>query len=215
MWRFEGEDKVFYKDQEVPLEKGMATHSSILAWRIPEMEEPGWLQPMGWQSVGHHWRGLACMQGQDKAFYEDLGTSAWAGEGKMGRAWSEAPGQIYSWKEPGSTQGPQSPREPTLSQQGENFWVLLMQGKMKVQNKCHFVLFSLQIWIIWWRRVRVLKKLGFMHSLRKCLFSAYCIAVQSSSVFQSCPTLCNPMDCSTPGLPVHPQLLELTQTHVH
>ena len=32
---------------------------------------------------------------------------------------------------------------------------------------------------------------------------------------QSCPTLCDPMDCSTPGLPVHHQLLELAQTHVH
>ena len=39
--------------------------------------------------------------------------------------------------------------------------------------------------------------------------------VQFSSVTQSCPTLCNPMDCSTPGFPVHHQLLELTQTHVH
>ena len=36
-----------------------------------------------------------------------------------------------------------------------------------------------------------------------------------SSVAQSCPKLCNPMDCSTPGLRVHHQLLELTQTHVH
>ena len=36
-----------------------------------------------------------------------------------------------------------------------------------------------------------------------------------SSVAQSCPTLCNPMNCSTPGLPVHHQLLEFTQTHVH
>ena len=38
---------------------------------------------------------------------------------------------------------------------------------------------------------------------------------QFSSVAQSCPTLCNPMDCSKPGLPVHHQLLEFTQTHVH
>ena len=38
---------------------------------------------------------------------------------------------------------------------------------------------------------------------------------QLSSVTQSCPTLCHPMDCSTPGLPVHHQLLEFTQTHVH
>ena len=36
-----------------------------------------------------------------------------------------------------------------------------------------------------------------------------------SSVAQLCPALCNPMDCSTPGLPVHHQLLEFTQTHVH
>ena len=36
-----------------------------------------------------------------------------------------------------------------------------------------------------------------------------------SSVTQSCPNLCNPMNCSTPGFPVHHQLLELTQTYVH
>ena len=38
---------------------------------------------------------------------------------------------------------------------------------------------------------------------------------QFSSVAQSCLTLCNPMDCSTPGLPVHHQLPKLAQTHVH
>ena len=36
-----------------------------------------------------------------------------------------------------------------------------------------------------------------------------------SSVTQSCPTFCDPMDCSMPGFPVHHQLLELTQTHIH
>ena len=41
------------------------------------------------------------------------------------------------------------------------------------------------------------------------------ISVQFSSIAQSCPTLCNPMNCSTPGLPVHHQLPEFTQTHVH
>ena len=39
-------------------------------------------------------------------------------------------------------------------------------------------------------------------------------SVQFSSAAQSCPTLCNPMDCSMPGFPVHHQLLELAQTHV-
>ena len=40
-------------------------------------------------------------------------------------------------------------------------------------------------------------------------------SVQFSSVTQSCPTLCNPMNRSMPGLPVHHQLSEFTQTHVH
>ena len=41
-------------DQKDLLEKGMATHSSILVWRIPWTEEPSGLQPMGSQRVKHH-----------------------------------------------------------------------------------------------------------------------------------------------------------------
>ena len=40
-------------------------------------------------------------------------------------------------------------------------------------------------------------------------------SIQFNSVPQSCPTLCDPMNCSTPGLPVHHQLPEFTQIHVH
>ena len=49
-------------------------------------------------------------------------------------------------------------------------------------------------------------------------FEMPCLVIaiyQFSSVAQSCPTLCDPMDCSTPGFPVHHQLPELAQTHVH
>ena len=46
-------DPVRSLGQEDPLEKEMATHSSILAWKIPWMEEPGRLQSMGSQRVGH------------------------------------------------------------------------------------------------------------------------------------------------------------------
>ena len=53
------------------------------------------------------------------------------------------------------------------------------------------IVFSTQIWSLW---------IG---------------SVQFSSVAQLCPTLCNHMDCSTPGFPVQYQLLKLTQTHVH
>ena len=47
------ETRVQSLGQEDPLEKEMATHSSILAWKIPWMEEPGRLQSLGSQRVGH------------------------------------------------------------------------------------------------------------------------------------------------------------------
>ena len=54
-------------------------------------------------------------------------------------------------------------------------------------------------------------------SIHQCLFCCliYKVIVQFSSVTQSCPTLHDPMNHSMPGLPVHHQLLEFTQTHVH
>jgi len=51
----EQETRVWSLDQEDPLEKEMATHSSILAWKIPWTEEPGKLQSMGPQKVRHDW----------------------------------------------------------------------------------------------------------------------------------------------------------------
>ena len=99
---------------EDPLKKGMATHSSILTWRIPWTEEPGRLQSMGSQTVEH------------------------------------------------------------------NF-----QIRKGVHQGC---------------------------ILSPCLFNLYS---EFSSVAQSCLTLCDPMNRSTPGLPVHHQLLEFTQTYVH
>ena len=59
-----------------------------------------------------------------------------------------------------------------------------------------------------WVLLRVLFLVAHDH------FSLY-PSVQFSSVTQSCPTLCNPMNRSTPGLPVHHHLLEFAQTHAH
>ena len=58
---------------------------------------------------------------------------------------------------------------------------------------------------------------GFVICSRKHLnkYKTAFSSVQFCSVAQSCPTLCDSMDCSTPGLPVHHQLPKLTQTHVH
>ena len=62
---------------------------------------------------------------------------------------------------------------------------------------------------------------GFLSSIRLNILNGLIApvpgtgSVQFSSVTQSCPTLCNPMNCSMPGLPVHHQLPEFTQTYVH
>ena len=62
-------------------------------------------------------------------------------------------------------------------------------------------------------------KIFWLQASSRILATAYYIPatcqVQFSSVAQSCLTLCDPMDCSMPGFPVHHQLPELTQTHVH
>ena len=51
MW----EIQIWSLGQEDPLEKEMATHSSALTWKIPWTEEPGRLQAVGLQTVGHNW----------------------------------------------------------------------------------------------------------------------------------------------------------------
>ena len=56
MW----ESQVWSLGREDPLEEGMATHSSILAWRIPQAEETGGLQSTVLQTVGHDGSSLAC-----------------------------------------------------------------------------------------------------------------------------------------------------------
>ena len=55
-------------------------------------------------------------------------------------------------------------------------------------------------------------RVWFFHS---CIPRPSLVFSQFSSVAQSCPTLCDPVNSSTPGLPVHHQLPEFTQTHVH
>ena len=119
--------------QEDALEKGMATHSSIFAWRIPWTEEPGGLQSIGSQRVEHNWVINTLYDHiQIKCFWQEYAI------GTLG---------TYS---------------------------IIAQGL------CWFV---------------------------------HCQSV--SSVTQLGPTLCDPMNRSTPGLPVHHHLPEFTQTHVH
>ena len=77
-------------------------------------------------------------------------------------------------------------------------WKILKSRDITLPTKVHFVVISTQ---------SPLSNYFF-------IFIIYC-SVQFSSFAQSCPTLCDPMNHSTPGLPVHHQLPEFTQTHVH
>ena len=78
---------------------------------------------------------------------------------------------------------------------------------------CEIISFTnLFVEVIWYNNDRFLQ--------RQCILqlwgsSALYVSVQFSSVAQSCPTLCDPVNHSTPGLPVHHQLPEFTQTHAH
>ena len=64
---------------------------------------------------------------------------------------------------------------------------------------------------LWWRRL-TMHPCVFMQLF---IFLHHNLSLQFTSVAQSCPTLCDPMDCNTPGLNVHHKLPELAQTHVH
>ena len=140
----------------------MATHSTILAWKIPWTEEPGGLWSMGLQRVGHDW--------------------------------------------------------------ASNTTQLLKLIK-EIQNKpSYWSCKSLS-----WMRMAAMHwlEVSFSHSQSQCLlpwFQSWDMEQhnsvsenlrQFSSVIQLCLTLCKPMDCSTPGFPVHHHLSELAQTHVH
>ena len=133
---------------EDPLEEEMATHSSILAWRIPWTEEPGGLQSKGSQK-SQTW------------------LSNWIATTKYDEVQYQEP-SYYCFKHQ-----PECTGNNLLS-----IWTTLSAGQVLHALSCFSV-------------------------------------VQFSSVTQSCPTLCNPMNLSTPGLPVNHQLPEFTQTHVH
>ena len=86
-------------------------------------------------------------------------------------------------------------------------------GLKAVLSSCHRVRFSFQfvLFILW---LTMGSKGGCGEGWWPQGLNAQA-SVQFSSVAQACPTLCNPMNRSTPGLPVHHHLPEFTQTHVH
>ena len=103
----------------------------------------------------------------------------------------------------------------------KHYW--LWRLNMKNINK-YWLFFPFHFWLYLWSALTF--KLDHGQGARQmpaaCLKLCVCkwdsvwhYKLHFSSVIQLCPTLCDPMDRSTPGLPVHHQLPEFTQTHVH
>ena len=87
--------------------------------------------------------------------------------------------------------------------------------EIKIENDTCIPLVIAELFTIarMWKQPRCLLTDEWIKNLW-CIYTME-YSVQFSSVAQSCPTLCNPMKCSLPGLPVHHQFPEFTQTHVH
>ena len=102
---------------------------------------------------------------------------------------------------------PSAPALSTLSHASNLDWQSVSQMVI-----CMFQCYSLKS-----SHPRLVPQSPTVCSLLLCLFCClvYRVIIQFSSVAQSCLTLCVPMNCSTPGFPVHHQLSEFTQTHVH
>ena len=87
-------------------------------------------------------------------------------------------------------------------------------------NQCSIIILLIQIYNLWATFNLSLPSFFMVHGREKELGPSLCSNPLKWGEWKwiellSCPTLCNPMDCSTPGLPVHHQLPEFTQTHVH
>ena len=90
-------------------------------------------------------------------------------------------------------------------------WVQSLDGKDPLEEEM-----ATHSSILPWRIPWTEKPGGLqVHGIAESDMTERLSSVQFSSVAQSCPTLCDPMDYSTPGFPVHRQLSELAPTHVH
>ena len=125
----------------------------------------------------------------------------------------------WRWRQgEGGSQGLRSPHAVLWLADSEGTGVVLQGLTLSVlslQEAPGYVLMVIKklTFCIWWGVFHICKtNVCNSRSVHQILLSKY---FQFSSVAQSCPTLCDPMNRSTPGLPVHYQLLEFTQTHVH
>ena len=154
------------------LEKEMASHSSVLAWRIPGTREPGGLLSLGWHRVGHDWSDLAAAAASNVDKKSLSFPLPW--EFQTPISTSRAPDPFLLFGDPGF-----------LTYLPRNWLSLIYHLPTYLQKNPSDVPKDI------------------------------CLLYQFSSVAQLCATLCDPMNCSTPGLPVHHRLPEFIQTHIY
>ena len=190
----------------------MAPHSSTLAWKIPWTEEPGRLQSMGLLRVRHDWRTSLSL------FTFMHWRRKWQPTPVFLPGESQGRGSLVACRLRGCTESDTT--EVTQQQQQQAV------GKLKIKES-HCGWWSKNKRKFWWNNPRGERRNHIMRYLYDRLYRFWIVfhmlkdklrhskMFQFSSVAQSCPTLCDPMNRSTPGLSVHHQLLEFIQTHVH
>ena len=189
----------------------MATHSSTLAWKIPWTEEPGSYSPWGRKESD------TTEQLHSHSFTDYCSFIV-----RLESRWNKSSNLSFLFK-------------IVLAILGFHC-ILILQSACQFLQKCLLgFLWGLHLNYLQinWESTSILTLIS-LSVYKPGLLSIYlgllyftqyttlvsgkkmCISsVQFSSVAESCPTLCDPMNRSTPGLPVHHQLPEFTQTHVH
>ena len=112
--------------------------------------------------------------------------------------------RILEWASISYSRGSSQPRDPTYTS------CVSCTGGQFLYHYCRFTVYLSPPSLLILCPAKVLFLIPFESST-----GGLALLVQFSSVAQSCPTLCDPMNRSTPGLPVHHQLPGFTQTHVH
>ena len=185
-------------------ERALVTHSSILAWKLPWTEEPGGLQSMGSLRVGHNWVTslslLTFMHWRRKW----QPTPVFLPGESRGARWAAVHGVAQSLTQLTWLSSSNSSRCSRIYNQEINNRPESFNKLSQMTWRCHWAIPNGRSW---------LKLLLFTILLFTICWTDF--TIQFSSVTQSCPTLCDPMTHSMPGLPVHHQLLESTKTHVH
>ena len=205
---------------EDSLEKGMTTDSIVLAWRIPWKEELGGLQSIGSQRLGHNWTtAYSTAEALSKLlFFMQKRFIKFAVTSWVFISWNYF--VLFKVKLPLShkkewncaicrdmnvTQSEERKRKANivyhLYVETRKMIRMNLFAEQKQRYRCRE---QTSVWI-----PRSEGEVGWIEG------STYIQSVPFSSVAQLCLTLCDPMNFSTPGFPVHHQLPEPTQTHVH